>query len=110
MRAVVIALCCGLALAGCLHVPIKQGNVLDAEAVQALRIGMTKAEVIELLGEPVYEDRLHRGKMVYIEETEGASGVRLRRVIVRLDASGRVARIEREGWDGAQATGNAIEP
>ncbi len=84
-----------LVLAGCAHEPLMQGNVLDAEKVQAIAPGMTRAEVVELLGAPVYADRLHPHRLVYVELRKQHGEMRKRRVIVYLDEAGRVVRVER---------------
>ncbi len=47
------------ALAGCQHIPVgydidvQQGNIINQEQVQALRIGMSREQVVEIIGEPV---------------------------------------------------------
>ena len=84
-----------LLLAGCAHESLMQGNVLDAEKLRALAPGMTRAEVVELLGAPVYEDRLHPRRLVYVDLRKQDGKVVKRRVIVHLDEAGRVVRVER---------------
>ena len=53
-----LALCwlalCWLALAGCVyHIPIQQGNHLDATTVEQVKPGMTRTQVRYLLGTPM---------------------------------------------------------
>lgn len=48
-------------MAGCshihpYHIPVQQGNVLEAKTVQQVKIGMSKHEVADLLGLPVLGD------------------------------------------------------
>lgn len=84
-----------LALGGCMHEPLMQGNVLHPEKVRQIAPGMTRAEVIGRLGAPVYEDRLHPDRLVYVELREVDGKTVRRRLVVHLDAAGRVARVER---------------
>ncbi|RME84058.1 MAG: outer membrane protein assembly factor BamE [Zetaproteobacteria bacterium] len=85
-------------VAGCQHLPMMQGNVLDEAKVRALHPGMTKAEVVELLGEPVLHDPLRPQTMFYVEDRDTEHGRVRRAVIVRLDRNGRVRAIEKRGF------------
>lgn len=55
------------------HVPVQQGNILEAKTVQQVEIGMSKHEVTELLGSPVlrnsFDDNLWT--YVYTSKTDG---------------------------------------
>lgn len=48
-----------VSLAGCHHLPVgydidvQQGNIITQESVQQLKVGMTREQVVEIMGEPV---------------------------------------------------------
>ena len=55
-----------LFLGGCLYkIDIHQGNVLDPEQIEQLQTGMTKNQVIELLGSPQLVDPFHTQRWDY---------------------------------------------
>lgn len=59
-------------LSGCALLPephrieITQGNVLEEDAIQQLRIGMTEEQVLFLLGTPAIKDMFHPNRWDYI--------------------------------------------
>lgn len=62
-----------LILAGCsgrlftVHkIDVQQGNAIDAEKVDQLRIGMTKEQVDFLMGTPLLEDPFHPDRWDYV--------------------------------------------
>lgn len=57
---------CTIMLNSCYHADIQQGNNLTAEQVKELKLGMTKAAVINLLGSPVLEDVFNDQRLVYV--------------------------------------------
>lgn len=78
------------------RIEIQQGNIVDAEALADLRVGMTQRQVLFLLGSPVIRDPLHpqRWDYVYYVTPAGTSpsprrltlyfdGDRLRRIVDR---------------------------
>lgn len=68
MRALVLAACFTL-LAGCgviYKVDVYQGNLLDADAVEQLKPGLTKRQVLALLGSPSVADPFHQSRWDYV--------------------------------------------
>lgn len=55
-----------IALAGCYHPEIQQGNNLSQQQISALKLGMTKEQVIAALGSPVLNDVFNPNRLVYI--------------------------------------------
>lgn len=55
-----------LMLNACYHPDIQQGNILNQTEVSQLKLGMSKAEVINLLGTPVMQDIFNEDRLVYI--------------------------------------------
>ena len=48
------------------RIDIVQGNAVTKEAVEALRPGMTRAQVTEILGSPMLADPFHRDRWDYL--------------------------------------------
>jgi outer membrane protein assembly factor BamE len=65
MRTLVV-LAIALALAGCVHkIDVQQGNYVTQDLVDRLKVGMTKAEVRQLLGTPLLSDVFHANQWDY---------------------------------------------
>lgn len=68
MRKLLILLLVTLATAGCgilYKQPIYQGNLLDKAAVDQLQVGMSKQQVITLIGSPSIADPFHQQRWDY---------------------------------------------
>lgn len=63
------AVFCCLTLSGCnlvFKADVQQGNVLDAEDIERLEPGLTKRQVIVLLGSPSISDPFHQDRWDYV--------------------------------------------
>ena len=68
MRKAFVVLLVAVLLSGCNFVyrqPVFQGNLLDKANVDQLKPGMTKAQVIGLIGDPVIADPFHHERWDY---------------------------------------------
>ena len=77
MRHLLIALVLAapLALTGCLYKqPIFQGNLLEQKAVSQLQVGMTKRQVLALLGTPSVSDPFRLNRWDYIASERRGHG------------------------------------
>ena len=64
MRFLAIAAC--VLLAGCVYrIDVQQGNYLTQDAVDKLKVGMTKAEARQVLGTPLLIDVFHANRWDY---------------------------------------------
>ena len=64
----VLLLACSLALSSCMFVhkiDVQQGNLVTKDTVAKLKVGMTKAEVRQLLGTPLLNDVFHAHRWDY---------------------------------------------
>lgn len=65
-----LILACGcFSLSGCYFVykpDIKQGNILTPKKVNAIRPGMTKEQVIDLLGNPILVNAFGDNQLIYV--------------------------------------------
>ena len=69
MRKALVFLLAALLLSGCGLVyrqPVFQGNLLDKQNVDQLQPGMTKAQVVGLIGVPVVNDPFHHQRWDYL--------------------------------------------
>jgi outer membrane protein assembly factor BamE len=69
MRSIALSLLVALATAGCgvlYKVDIYQGNLLDARNVEQLKTGMSKRQVLSLLGSPSVRDPFHANRWDYL--------------------------------------------
>jgi outer membrane protein assembly factor BamE len=90
----------GIALAGCTtyKIDVQQGNVLDQEAVDKLKIGMTKPQVQFVLGSAILKDPFHPDRWDYVHTfLPGNSQITYRRTITVFFEQGKLARINDTG-------------
>lgn len=74
---------------------IHQGNIITKEMVDNLHEGMTKNQVIFLLGTPALKSIFHQEEWDYIYFFDPRSGDEsIRKLVVYFDEDGRVDRIE----------------
>ena len=69
MRKAFVFLLAAVLLTGCnlaYRQPIFQGNLLDKQAVDQLKPGMTRTQVIALIGDPPVSDPFHHDRWDYV--------------------------------------------
>lgn len=74
-----LAAAIALMLASCgvvYHVPVYQGNLLETKSVEQLQKGMSKAQVLQLLGTPSVADAFHTSRWDYVASERSGRGVR----------------------------------
>jgi outer membrane protein assembly factor BamE len=77
MRKVFVVLLAAVLLSGCNFIyrqPVFQGNLLDKANVEQLKPGMTKAQVIGLIGDPVIADPFHHERWDYAATAKRGHG------------------------------------
>jgi len=77
MRKAYVFLLAATLLSGCAfsyRQPIFQGNLLDKQNVDQLKPGMTKAQVIGLIGDPVVADPFHHQRWDYLASARRGHG------------------------------------
>jgi outer membrane protein assembly factor BamE len=77
MRKVFVVLLAALLLSGCGFIyrqPVFQGNLLDKQNVDQLKPGMTKAQVVALIGDPVVADPFHHERWDYAASEKRGHG------------------------------------
>jgi outer membrane protein assembly factor BamE len=61
---------------GVYKIPIQQGNLITQEMVDQLETGMTRRQVIFVLGTPIVRDPYHQDRWDYVYNYEPGGGVR----------------------------------
>ena len=86
-----IILGAALALTAC----VSMGTNYDAAAVERLRVGMTKAEVVQLLGQPnqVITNSDGSERLIWVHSTGSMLGANARSVGLPFGADGRLTDI-----------------
>jgi outer membrane protein assembly factor BamE len=95
-RAAATALLLAFVLAGCVYrMDVQQGNLLDAEQVDQVEVGMTRSQVRFLLGTPMVIDSFDADRWDYVYSLRrGHSRDVTRRHLVVWFEGDKVARIE----------------
>ncbi|HEX9708296.1 MAG TPA: outer membrane protein assembly factor BamE [Steroidobacteraceae bacterium] len=94
------AICAGLsflfAASGCVYrMDVQQGNLLDAEQVDQLEVGMTRSQVRFLLGTPMVVDSFNADRWDYVYSLRrGHSRKVSKRHLVVWFEGDKVARVE----------------
>lgn len=85
-------------LAGCAFIyrqPVHQGNLLESRQVEQLEVGMTRRQVMVLLGSPSIADPFHQERWDYVStQRRGRGDMEVKNLTVRFD--GDVV----SGWEG----------
>ncbi|HSG65621.1 MAG TPA: outer membrane protein assembly factor BamE [Gammaproteobacteria bacterium] len=87
-----------LALGACIYrIDIQQGNLLEEEAIEQVAVGMTKNQVVFLLGTPMVTDSFHtnRWDYTYYLRRGRSDDVERRWLIVYFDGD-VVSRVEKD--------------
>jgi outer membrane protein assembly factor BamE len=73
---------------------VQQGNVIEAASLKQLRAGLSRAEVVELLGSPLLQDDFQKNRWDYIFYLKQGGKVTERKsVAVIFHANGTVAQV-----------------
>lgn len=78
---------------------IQQGNVLETEQTQKLKLGMTKKQVSFLLGAPLLQDPFHRDRWDYIYTLKKANQPMLRQHLTLFFVNDALTKIDDSEFD-----------
>ncbi|KPK37798.1 MAG: hypothetical protein AMJ69_10310 [Gammaproteobacteria bacterium SG8_47] len=94
---ILIVVVLGSAVQGCsgYRIDIQQGNVLEDDDLARLKVGMSKEQVMFVLGSPLLTDPFHQSRWDYVHMfTEGSTGITTRRHVMLEFEGDTLARIE----------------
>jgi outer membrane protein assembly factor BamE len=104
----VFALACACVLAGCqiiYKLPTRQGNVIEQKQLDQLEVGMTREQVLYLMGTPLAASPFREDRWDYVGYYKSPRGREAKRVVTLFfDDAGALARMEgteRQGGDAA---------
>ncbi len=97
MRIILLIILC-IFLNGCFLVPhkidVRQGNFVDNEMVSLLKLNMTRAQVIYILGTPLVADPFHPDRWDYIYLEGEAGSTEKKRDLTLIFKNDKLSRIQ----------------
>lgn len=93
----IVSLCLSACTDWIYRIDVPQGNFLDKNSIEDLRIGMTKEQVIYVLGRPVVQDSFDRDTWYYVYDLK--RGMKKRGEDIRQDMfiffeENKIAKVE----------------
>lgn len=90
-----LSIACLLLLTSCVYrIDIEQGNFLQPDSAEQITIGMSQAEVQQLLGTPMVQDAFHQNRWDYVyQKRTGKTGLVENQRITVLFTDGNVSDI-----------------
>ncbi len=83
---------------------VQQGNVVTAEMVNALKLGMNKRQVRYILGSPLIADVFHKDRWDYVYSMQKGSGARSQQRLTVIFQNDALVTIEGDLSQGGQNT------
>ncbi len=79
---------------------LQQGNILDLEQINKLKPGMSKRQVIYVMGTPLLQDPFHKNRWDYIHTVKPGSGssMSIQRLTLYFDKDS-LQRIDKSGLE-----------
>lgn len=97
-RKAALALSLAATLTACApyRIDIQQGNIVSAEQLAQVRVGMTRDQVRYVFGTPLLTDVFHARQWDYVYHFEDGKtrAIQQRRLSIRFGADGKVERID----------------
>ncbi|MDH5446136.1 MAG: outer membrane protein assembly factor BamE [Gammaproteobacteria bacterium] len=89
-----------LLLSSCVYVAdVQQGNVIDKEELDQLKVGMTKKQVKFLLGTPIIKDAFHKNRWDYVYTLRKGDNYILEQRRMKLEFKGdKLSKIDNRGY------------
>jgi outer membrane protein assembly factor BamE len=86
---------CSSGLLSVHKIDVQQGNALNGDAVDKLKVGMVPEQVRFLLGHPLVTDPFHGDRWYYVYYFKPGNGQAEKRKVTVFFNEGRVARIDK---------------
>ena len=80
------------------RIDIRQGNTLEAEVVDSLRVGMSKQQVTFLLGTPLVRDPFHPNRWDYVYTFKPGGGEMTRQHVSLFFEGDELVKIDKSGF------------
>jgi outer membrane protein assembly factor BamE len=75
-------------------IDIQQGNVLEPKAIEKLKVGMTKQQVLFIMGDPLLKDPFHASRWDYIHMLTPGGGKTHRKLLTLYFDADSLSRID----------------
>ena len=91
----------GFILAGCSYLHpyrpnIQQGNVISANRVSQLQLGMSQTQVISIMGTPVLQNTFANNRLVYVYQLLPNHGTNVEKIVTLTFSNGRLVNIQKQ--------------
>ncbi len=89
-----------LSLSGCWLVfkpDIRQGNIIDSDKVNSIRVGMTPQQVIAIMGNPVMINPFTDNRLIYVYSLQPGHGKFMAKQLIVNFSAGRVTSYNTAG-------------
>ncbi len=85
---------------GCSYykIDIRQGNTLDQEVIDSLRVGMSKQQVVFLMGTPLVQDPFHRNRWDYVYTFQPGGGKMTSQHVCLYFEGDQLIKIDKSGF------------
>ena len=84
-------------------IDIRQGNTLDPEVIDSLRVGMSKQQVVFLMGTPLVQDPFHPNRWDYVYTFKPGGGKMTRQHVCLYFEGDRLSKIDKAGMQSEKA-------
>jgi len=95
-----LSLLLALSCSGCILQPYKidveQGNLIETNKVTSIKPGMSKEDVIFILGQPALSDYFHPNRFDYIHDLKKGNGEHQREHVIIYFENDHVSRVVRD--------------
>ena len=78
-------------------IDIRQGNTLDQEVIDSLRVGMSKQQVVFLMGTPLVQDPFHPDRWDYVYTFKPGGGKMTSQHVCLYFEGDRLSKIDKAG-------------
>ncbi len=79
-------------------IDIRQGNTLDEEVINSLRVGMSKQQVVFLMGTPLVQDPFHPNRWDYVYTFKPGGGKMTSQHVCLYFEGDQLSRIDKTGF------------
>lgn len=101
--------CSSLRFPGVFRIDVPQGNIIAAENVEKLKIGMTSRQVEYLMGSSMLQDPFHPDRWDYIYHLETGKGRLLKNHLTLYFDKGTLIKIDKSRYVSNKSLNDSVE-
>lgn len=101
--------CSSLRFPGVFRIDIPQGNIISAENVEKLKIGMTTRQVEYLMGSAMVQDPFHPDRQDYFYHLETGKGRLLKNHLTLYFDKGTLVKIDKSQYTDAKSMSDKVQ-